>query len=122
LDLAILDKDTKRKITLSEKLNVIHEVEVNSMTLQVEIANRLGLAPSSLSRIMLNKNKIIEGEMKCGAHSKKRMNIKLGANEGLEKILLEWFQQMRSVNVPISRPILCQKATDIALRLKNRQF
>jgi hypothetical protein len=31
------------------------------VTLQVEIANRLGLAPSSLSRNMLNKNKIIEG-------------------------------------------------------------
>jgi hypothetical protein len=30
--------------------------------------NRLGLAPSSFCRIMLNKNKIIEGEMKCGVH------------------------------------------------------
>jgi hypothetical protein len=27
---------------------------------------------------MLNKNEIIEGDMKCGAHSKKGMNIKLG--------------------------------------------
>jgi hypothetical protein len=52
-----------KKITSSEKLNVIHEVEAKSVTLQVEIANRLGLAPSSLSRIMLNKNTIIEGEM-----------------------------------------------------------
>jgi hypothetical protein len=52
-----------KKITSSEKLNVIHEVEAKSVTLQVEIANHLGLAPSSLSRIMLNKNTIIEGEM-----------------------------------------------------------
>jgi hypothetical protein len=43
------------------------------------------------------KNKIIEGEMKCGVHSKKRVKIKLGANEGLEKILLEWFHHMCSV-------------------------
>jgi hypothetical protein len=41
------------------------------VTSQVEISNHFGVAPSSLSRIMLNKNKIIEGEMKCGAHSKK---------------------------------------------------
>jgi hypothetical protein len=40
---------------------------------------------------MLNKNEITEGEMKCGAHSK-RMNVKLGASDGLGKILLEWFQ------------------------------
>jgi hypothetical protein len=56
---------------------------------------------------MLNKNKIIEGEIKCGACSKKRTNIKLGANEGLGKILLEWFQHMHSANVPISKSVLC---------------
>jgi hypothetical protein len=57
--------------------------------------------------------------MKCRAHSKKSMNIKLGANEGLEKILLEWVTQMCSEKVPISRPILCQKATDIGLHKKK---
>jgi hypothetical protein len=55
---------------------VIHKLEANSSW--VEIANCLRLAPSSLSKILLNKNKITEREMKCGAHSKKRMNIKLG--------------------------------------------
>jgi hypothetical protein len=71
--------DTKGKITLSEKLNVICEVEANSVTSPVETVNRLGFAPSSLNRIMLNKNKIIEREMKYGVHLKKRMTIKLGA-------------------------------------------
>jgi hypothetical protein len=47
------------------------------------------------------------------------MNTKLGANEGLEKILLEWFQQMRSENVPISRSTLSQNTTDIARHLKQ---
>jgi hypothetical protein len=47
------------------------------MTSQVEIANHPGLAPSSLSRNMLNRNKIIEREMKSQAPSKNRMNIKL---------------------------------------------
>jgi hypothetical protein len=68
LNFAILDMDTKRKkITSSEKLNVIHEVEAKSVTC-VEIANSLGLVPLLLSRIVLNKNKIIEGEVKYGAH------------------------------------------------------
>jgi hypothetical protein len=61
--------------------------------------------------------------VKCGVHSKKRMNIKLGANKRLENILLEWIQQMHSENMPIRRPILCQKASDIKLHLKKtRQF
>jgi hypothetical protein len=50
------------------------------------------------------------------------MNIKLGINEGLEKILLQWFQQMCSENVPISRNILRQKAIYIALHLKIDNF
>jgi hypothetical protein len=60
--------------------------------------------------------------MKCGAHLKKRMNMKLGVNKGLEDILLEWFQQMYSENIPVSRPFLWQKAADSALGLKVDNF
>jgi hypothetical protein len=81
LDFAVLDIDTKQKnISLSKKLNVICEAEANSMMLWLETANCLGLALSSLSRIMLNKNKSIEENMKCRVHSKKKRNMELGAN------------------------------------------
>jgi hypothetical protein len=50
---------------------------------------------------MLSKEKITDAECNCGAQAKKRKNMKLGANDELEKILLEWFQQMRSDNFPI---------------------
>jgi hypothetical protein len=73
LDFTFLDLDTKRKkITSREKLNVVHEVKVKSVTSWVEIANRLGLAPSSLSRILLNNNKIIEGKLSV-EHIKRRV-------------------------------------------------
>jgi hypothetical protein len=49
-------------------------VEANPTALSVEMANHLVLAPS-LCKIMSNKNKITEGEIKCGAVSKKRMNM-----------------------------------------------
>jgi hypothetical protein len=41
-----------KTIILSEKLNMISEVEGNPMVLRVEMANRLGLGPSSLCKIM----------------------------------------------------------------------
>jgi hypothetical protein len=40
----------------------------------------------------------------CEAQAKKWKKMKLGANSELEKILLKWFQQMRSDNVPINDP------------------
>jgi hypothetical protein len=45
------------------------------VTSLVEVTNCVGLAPSSLSAIILNKNEIFKEEVKCEAHSKKRMNI-----------------------------------------------
>jgi hypothetical protein len=48
--------------------------------------------------------------------------MKLGANNELEKIPLEWFQQMRSDNVPINGPILREKANEIAFRLNIDNF
>jgi hypothetical protein len=53
---------------------------------------------------------------------KEETEYKAGANEGLEKVLLQCFQQKRSENVPISMPILCQKTTDIELFLKIDNF
>jgi hypothetical protein len=75
----------------------------------------------NVQNINIHKNKIIEEEM-WSTLKKKRMNIKLGTNEGLENILLEWFQQMRSENMPVRRTILHQKATNFALCLKINNF
>jgi hypothetical protein len=64
----------RKKIIFIEKLYVIRQVEANPTASRVEMANRLLLALSSC-KIMSNKNKIIEGEIKCGAISKKSMNM-----------------------------------------------
>jgi hypothetical protein len=60
---------------LSEKLYVIRQVEANPTASQVEMVNHLVLALSSFCKIMSNKNKMIEGEIKCGTILKKRMNM-----------------------------------------------
>jgi hypothetical protein len=39
--------------------------------------------------------------------------MKTSSNE-LETLLVQWFQQMRSENIPINGPMLREKATKIA--------
>jgi hypothetical protein len=92
----------RKKLMISDKLNVISEAEAHPNVPHIEMANHLGLPPSTLNKIVLSKEKITDAEGKCGAQAKKRKNMKLGANDELEKILLEWFQQMRSDNVLIN--------------------
>jgi hypothetical protein len=47
----------RKKLTISDKLNVIGKVEAHPNVPRIEMANRLGLPPSTLSKIMLSKRK-----------------------------------------------------------------
>jgi hypothetical protein len=42
--------------------------------------------------------------------------------EELEHLQIQWFQQMRTENFPINGPVLQEKATGIALKLKAENF
>jgi hypothetical protein len=74
-----------------------------------------------LSNIILRKASILEEECHCGAHSEKRKNMKTSPNE-FEILLVQWFQQIRSENIPVNGLMLWEKATEIALRLKIGNF
>jgi predicted transcriptional regulator len=61
----------RKKLTITEKVKIIQEVEKNPTVLQNETAKHFGLPPSSLSNIILRKASILEAESQCGAHSEK---------------------------------------------------
>jgi hypothetical protein len=75
---------------ISDKPNVISEVEAHLTISHIEMASFLGLPPSLLSKILLSKENITGEEFKCGAQAKKRWNM-----DEMEKNLLELFQRMR---------------------------
>jgi hypothetical protein len=79
-----------------------------------DIVKHFQLPPSSLSNIILQKASILEEESRRGAHSKKRKNMKTSPNEELKTLLVQWFQQMRSENIPVNGTMLQEKATKIA--------
>jgi predicted transcriptional regulator len=74
----------RKKLTISEKVKIIQEVEKNPTVSRNEIAKYFGLPPSSLSNIILWKASILEEESRCGAHSEKRKNMKTSPNKQLE--------------------------------------
>jgi hypothetical protein len=52
--------------------------------------------------MMKNKNRILSAELKSGGAVCKRTNIKATPHDKLEKVLIEWFEGMHSVNLPIN--------------------
>jgi hypothetical protein len=105
----------RNKLMKSEKVKIIQDVEKNPIVLRNEIARHFGPPPSSLNNIILQKASILEEESWCGAHSEKqKKNMKALPNEELQTLLVQWFQQMRSENIPISGPVSQEKATTTA--------
>jgi hypothetical protein len=92
----------RKKLTIWEKVNIIQEVEKNPSTPAIQIARKFNLAQSSLFCIMNNKQLILDEEVKCGGEAIKRKNIKSSAYDEMEKIMIEWFEGMRSANLPIN--------------------
>jgi hypothetical protein len=61
------------------------DIKAYPYILYVEMANCLGLLPSTLSKFMLSKEKITDAEFKCEAQTNKRKNMKLGAYDELKR-------------------------------------
>jgi hypothetical protein len=66
-----MSQPKKQVRTLHERLKIVEEVEKNPGEKCVDIAKRLGLAPSTLNSIFAKKDKIREQTEKCGNASKK---------------------------------------------------
>jgi hypothetical protein len=75
----------------------------------------MGIASSTLSTIQKNKEKIITTREENVQQKKKR--LRTSNKEDLDSALLKWFQQQRNANIPISGPILQEKATQFGRSL-----
>lgn len=101
---------------------MIREVERNANVPVSEMARRLGLAQSSLSGILKNKEKILDQETQCGSKSKQRKNVKKSPYEEMESKLMEWFNGARAENIPIDGALIKMKASTISLKLGLTDF
>ncbi|GFT16918.1 tigger transposable element-derived protein 6 [Trichonephila clavipes] len=84
---------------------------------QKEIAEELGIAPSTLRTVLKSR---VDIEKNVGGT--KRQKLKHAKHEDLEKVLVEWFQQARSNNYPLSGGVIMEKAKEIASHLNITDF
>ncbi|KAE9528898.1 hypothetical protein AGLY_012473 [Aphis glycines] len=111
----------KRKaLSVTDKLNILKMYDEKSVNKnQKEIAKEMDLPVSTLRTILANKSKIESSAM---TGSCKRQKIKHGKFDELEHILLEWFNQARTLNLPVNGNIVTEKAHEIAKRLNIDEF
>lgn len=104
----------KRKcLPFDTKLQLIEEVEKGTKS-KAEICREHGIAQSSLSTILKDKDKI-RAAINQGTRQLKKQ--RMSTFPDVDKALLIWFKQARTKDVPISGPILIEKGEQLAQEL-----
>ena len=109
----------KRKaFSVEEKLGLLKKFdEVSHIKSQKDFAEEMGIPVSTFRTILKDRQKYEQVEAGCS-----RQRLRHASFEDMETILLDWFHQARAANLPISGPILKEKAMEIAGRLSMDDF
>ena len=112
----IMSAAKKRKrvvLSLEQKLEVLKLID--SSTSYTVICEKFGIGRSTVSDIKRNRTKLLafRRELKEMGTKRNVKVMKLGDDPELEKAVYIWFQQKRMEKVPISGPLLCEKAVEL---------
>ncbi|XP_041361927.1 tigger transposable element-derived protein 4-like [Gigantopelta aegis] len=81
----------------------------------------MGCSQSQVCRIA-GKREDIRTRYECNKTNPERKRLRSGKAEDVEGALSEWFDSARSRDIPVSGPILAEKAKDLAKHLHKEDF
>lgn len=109
----------RKTLAFEEKLKIISEIERGLK--QVDAAKKYGIPQSTIATFM-KKRKDIEDAVEKSKVDSKRKRFKLAVNDDVDRATLRWFHEMRAQNLPISGPLISEKARKFATMLGNKDF
>ena len=104
-----MDSSSKRK-RVDKKLTVCDLVR--KKVSHSEINNRFNIGKSAISDIVQGEEKLKKCELGISKSVKKTKTMRGGKFDKLDQALYIWFRQMREKGVPVTGPILLEKAND----------
>lgn len=108
-----------KALSISTKVAILEDVAKGHS--RREIAEKYGVTKSTLATFIANKDKILESQDKENFDGR-RKRMRTSAYPDVEEAVLEWIRDMRSRNLPLSGPIVCEKARVFAERLNVPDF
>ena len=111
------EKRKRKVLTIDEKLEIISLLDENHSL--AAIASKYGIGRSTVSDIKRDRQKLLDfkkqtldmGMYRCPK------TMRLGTSTILDKAVYLWFKQKRMDGIPISGPILCEKAIQLSKKL-----
>ena len=103
---------SRKSFSLDFKLKVIEEAERYKGP-KKDLCVKFDIAPSTLSTFLKNKEKI-RGNRQVGLFSGKQKKMRLSCNQTIDRALFLWIKQVRAKSVPLSGPVIKEKANQLA--------
>jgi hypothetical protein len=112
-----MDTSAKRKrvvLTIADKVKIIQMLD-DFVSYSV-ITKKFGIGKSTVGDIKKNREKILQFQRETieMGMSRKAKSMKLSVDKKLDQALYVWFRQKRMEGVPVSGPILCEKAVELS--------
>jgi len=116
----VLSKMGKPKtLSLKDKLVVIEKSEKGLSGRK--IAEDMKVGKTQIQRILQNKEALLK-EAEAGVPLAKKRNMRKTGNEEVNELVWDWFKTCRSKRIPMSGPLVCEKAKVFAERLGVTTF
>ena len=112
------NKRKRNELSLADKFEAVKLLDKKLW--QVEIAKRLDCSQPAISKIAKNKEAIRADFLANG--NPDRIRHRSGKAADVEGALTEWFKHARARDIPLSGPILAEKAKDLAKHLNYDDF
>ena len=113
------NKRKRNDLSLADKFEVVKLLEQKTMS-QTEIAKKLGCSQGQVSNISQKRDEIRAEFEKNANPDRKRQRS--GKASDVEGALSQWFIDARARDIPLSGPILAEKAADLAKTLGKTDF
>lgn len=107
---------SRKSFSIKEKVDLIKAFEESTLN-QKDFAASKNISASTLRTILHKRKEIVLTQEGCS-----RKKQRSGKYEELEAVLKRWFIQARTSNIPISGPILQEKALQVAALLGIPNF
>lgn len=101
---------TFKTLSLADRVEVLKRIDCKES--QVSVAKHFGINPSQICRIVKLRQQIMDDWQNNANPDRKRKRT--GKAEDVEEALLRWFSQARSRQLPVSGPMLIEKANQFA--------
>ncbi|KAL4090345.1 hypothetical protein QTP88_025202 [Uroleucon formosanum] len=112
-----MEKRSLKSLTIGDKIKMIEEAK-KGVKRKKDIASEFGIPASTLSTILKDKDKILRAveEVSC---LPRRKRFKASSFPEIEHGMTKWIKRVRDYNLPISGPLIQEKAAEFA---KNLDF